>query len=501
MIRRLMAFVLLCLLSAAPAHADWLRAESPNFVVYGEMTGARLRERVVLLEEFDAFLRTLTGTTAPTGPNKLRVYLVHGADELNAVWPMGYGVGGVYRASPEGVFAVVDENSGWRGNENDTLLHEYAHHFMMQYHPAAYPPWYVEGFADFVMTARIRPEFYEFGDTNPIRTSWLTRGASWTPYGDILFGDLRRVGAGPFYAQSWLLVHYIMADEARRAALVRYVQALGRGDEPRDAFTAAFGMDSETVDRTMRQYARRIPSHRIDRRGAPTAPSITVERLEAAGVNPPLIEAALMLDLPRSHARTVLGRARRAGDGEDPFGRRLQAKAEILLGDLTVADRLLDTLLAASPDHAELLYLKGLRHLVAGRRDPATRASEFRTAQRFFVRAFRADPNHVASLFRFAEAISITDQFLTDNTQNVLLLASSLAPQVQEIRLATAHMLLLRSQFEQAEALLLPLTGDMHRPDAGGTAAEMLRLARARERPGDTIVFKLPEPAPVAARR
>ena len=501
MIRRLIAFMLLCLLSAAPAHADWLRAESPNFIVYGEMTSERLRERVVLLEEFDAFLRVLTGTTAPTAPNKLRVYLVHGADELNAVWPMGRGVGGFYRASPEGVFAVADENYNWRSIENDTVFHEYAHHFMLQYYPAAYPPWYVEGFADFVMTAEIRPEYYEFGDTNPIRTSWLARASSWTPYGDILFGDLRRVGVGPFYAQSWLLIHYIMADETRRAALVRYVGALGRGDEPRAAFTAAFGMDSEELDRRMRQYARRIPIHRIDRRTGLAPPPISIERLGSAGLNPPLIEAALMLDLPPRHARTVLGRARRAGDGEDAFGKRIQAKAEIILGDLAVADRLLDALLAAAPDDAELLYLKGLRHLVAGRRDPAARASEFRSAQRFFVRSFRADPNHTASLFRFAEAVSITDEFLTENTQNVLLLATSLAPQVREIRVATAHMLLLRGQFEQAEALLLPLSGDIHQPDSGETAAEMLRLARVRERPGDPAVFKLPDAAPASELR
>ena len=97
--------------------------------------------------------------------------------------------------------------------------------------------------------------------------------------------------------------------------------------------------------------------------------------------------------------------------------------------------------------------------------------------------------------------MSITDQFLTENTQNVLLLATSLAPQVDEIRIATAHMLLLRDRFEQAEALLLPLSGNIHQPNSGGTAAEMLRLARLRERPSDTIVFKLPEPAPAAARR
>ena len=30
------------------------------------------------------------------------------------------------------------------------LLHEYTHHFMYQYFPAAYPTWYSEGFAEFM---------------------------------------------------------------------------------------------------------------------------------------------------------------------------------------------------------------------------------------------------------------------------------------------------------------------------------------------------------------
>ena len=57
-----------------------------------------------------------------------------------------------------------------------------------------------------------------------------------------MFGRLRNISLGSYYAQSWVLVHYIMADERRRAAFVRYVQALGRGEEPRPAFAAAFGV-------------------------------------------------------------------------------------------------------------------------------------------------------------------------------------------------------------------------------------------------------------------
>lgn len=486
----------LLVLTAAPARADWFRAESPNFIVYGESTQARVRERILLLERFDRLLRSLTGTTAPPSPNKLRVYLAHGIGALQYVAPVGQNVGGFYRASPDGTIAIADEHQNWRSNEDDTLLHEYTHHFMQQYHPAPYPTWYAEGFADYAMTADITPERIEYGNYSPIRASWLAGQQGWIRYEQILFGDPRRLSAGRFYSQSWLLVHYIMADDGRRAALVRYIQAIARGDDARGAFTAAFAMSPADVDRVLRDYSRRITFHRITRSSNDPEPPIRIERLEQAALDTPLIEAALTIGVREADRREVLNDARRAGRGDDAFGKRLQARAEILYGDLDVADRLLDALLLAAPTDAELLYLRGLRHLVAGRRAAASRRTEYRAAQGFFARAHRADPNHYPTLFRYAEALSEGDRLLSENTQNILMLATSLAPQVSEIRLAAAHLLLLRGQFEQVEALLLPLTTSLHQQADGGRIEELLRLARARERPTDTIIFKTPVAPP-----
>jgi tetratricopeptide (TPR) repeat protein len=487
---RILAVILaLLVLVPSPARAEWFRAESPNFIVYGEMARDRLRERVILLEEFDAFLRLLTGTADPPAPNKLRVYLVHGGLEMSLVAPVGPGIGGFYRATAEGVALVADEYTNWRQNEDDTLLHEYAHHFMMQYHPAPYPTWYVEGFADYVSTASITPRRIEYGNYNLIRASWLTGATNWIPYEEILFGRLRNISLGSYYAQSWVLVHYIMADERRRAAFVRYVQALGRGEEPRPAFAAAFGVGPAELDRTLRDYSRRITFHRINRTGPPPAPPIAITRLGSQGLNPPLLEASLLLDTSAGNRARILDRARRAGRDEDDYGRRLWVRAEILLGDPGAADPMLDRLLAAAPADPELLYLKGLRHLVTGRRDAVGRAAEYRRAGEFFARAIRADPNYWQALFHYAETLP-PDRLLSDNSRNILILASQLAPQVIDIRLAAAHLLLLRGEFEQAEAMLLPIAPTVHDPDAGDRALEFLRLARARQRPDDTIVFK-----------
>jgi hypothetical protein len=483
------------LLGAAPARAEWRRAESTNFIVYGELNEARLRERVALLEEFDQFLRILTGTTAPPAPSKLRVYLVHGTNELRNIARVGDYVAGFYTAGPDGIFATADETENWRTNEDDTLLHEYAHHFMQQYHPAPYPSWYSEGFADYVATVDIRPDRIEYGNFNRGRALWLARREEWVPYDRLLFGEAD-VNAFSFYSQSWLLVHYIMADEARRAALVRYIAAVGRGEEPRAAFTAAFGMAGAEIDRALHAYAHRITFHRITRTGPALVPPIRIEPIEGGGIDAPLVEAALAIGVRQADEGRLLSRARRAGRDGGAFGQRLQARAEILYGDFAAADRLLDALLAAAPNDPELLYLRGLRHLVAGRRDSAARAAQFRLAQPFFARAFRADPNHYPALFRYAEALSESDQFVSENTQNVLLLATSLAPQVVEIRLAAVHLLLLRDKFEQAEALLLAIPGSGHQQGGASRVQELLRLARARERPADRIVFKMPPYAP-----
>ena len=56
----------LVLLWAAPAKAEWRRAESPNFILYGNLPESELRQRILRLEDYDHLLRTLIAVTEPT---------------------------------------------------------------------------------------------------------------------------------------------------------------------------------------------------------------------------------------------------------------------------------------------------------------------------------------------------------------------------------------------------------------------------------------------------
>ena len=479
--------LLLLTLAATPARADWLRAESPNFVVYSEESEARLRERITQLENFDRLLRIVTTVNDPPAPNKLHVYIVDGAAALRTIRPVGDGVAGFYTATPYGVAALVDRSIG-RGDGDlrdraavDVLFHEYVHHFMMQYRANAYPAWYVEGFAEYFMTAQFQGRSIDIGRYSPGRAYAIVEG-NWLPIERLLFGDnegLSREQMSQFYAQSWLLVHYFFSTPERQAAVRRYLVEARQGDGAA-ALERATGLTPARLNDELRRYVRgdqiRFRRLTLDERQAP--PAISIARLPASADDLMLYEAALRVGIEDAQRPAYLERIRAAASRypEDPFARRVLAHAEALFGDGAAADRLLAPLMAAAPNDAELMYIKGMRHLTAAESGDWERESL--AARSWFTRAHRADDNHYQTLYRFAQSLSRNRDYVSENTENIMLLAHQLAPQVSEITINTASLLIARREFADAEALLRPLAADPHDTGLAQAAQRLLEQVR-----------------------
>lgn len=501
MLARCAAILALVLAALAPppaAAAEWIRAESPHFVVFAQSDAEKLRRRVAELEEFHRLLRLLTGAQAPEDPPKLSIYIVDGTGGLRQVRDVSHRVAGFYDATPHGIAAFLDRHAESSINRNQVLFHEYAHHFMLQHFPAAYPSWYVEGFAEYVMTARFEDDVIEYGDANEARAYWVGDRRRWMPFERLLFGDPYAMGGddgAKFYAQSWLLVHYLLRDAGRLRRLNRYLVAIAEGAEPRAAFSNAFGMTATELQEEVIDYAfgRGISFTRLPRLTAAEAPPIRIERMPDSADGLLLLDAAVRLG-PGDRGEGYLRRIRAAAEGhDDEFARRALARIEALHGDGAAADALLDRLLAEHPDDAELLYLKGMRHLAAGRRDAGRRAEHFEAAQPWFVRAHRADPGHYQTLYRYAESLSLEPEFLSENTANVLMLAHQLAPQAWGVTLSTANLLMRRGEFQAAERLLARIAVDPHRGKLAEAAAAMMVKAKARDATGLADVFDLPK--------
>ncbi|MGQ0661921.1 tetratricopeptide repeat protein [Sphingosinicella sp.] len=492
---------LLALIVTAPAAAEWRRAESPNFVLYGEQSESALRQRILLLEDFDRLLRTITNVNAPPSPNRLHVYILAGPRQLRAIRDIPPGVIGLYTATAEGIGAFID---GSAEMANQILLHEYAHHFMRQYSPTAYPAWYAEGFADYFMTVRFAARGIDVGDVSPGRAASIVSG-TWLPMARILSGtpmDLNREQIAQYYAQSWLLTHYFYSTAERQAVLNRYLTEARRSD-PVAALETTAGFAPDRLETELRNYIRggSIRFRRVPRGDAAAPPAVTVTALSPGADAVIADAAALRIGVEEANRPALLARLRTAAARfpNDPFVARTLAHAEAVYGDSAAADRPLDTMLAASPNDAELMYLRGRRHLAAAEQGGAP-PEAMRAARTWFSRAHRADGNHFQTLYRYAQSLRGDDNYVSENTSNILVLAHQLAPQVHEITMNAAWLLLQRGARAQAAALVEPLAGDPHNPGLARAAAQLLARARGepapfRERPAPMPDRNQPLPA------
>lgn len=478
----LVALAALLLLGASPARAEWRRAESPNFIVYGNGSEAWLRDTAVLLEDFDSLLRFVTGITSPA-PNKLHVYMVRGTSELKTIRPIATGVAGFYMASPDGIAAVVDVRG--RSSDNEFLFHEYTHHFMMQYMTSAYPPWYIEGFAEYFMTAQFTAEHAEFAKYSKYRIDSIVSG-KWLPMERVLYGtarDLNLEQAQRFYAQSWLAVHYFFSTGERIKALQRFFLAVARGEDQRTAFESETGLSAQQLTAELKSYVRgrRINYKQMPRSSIRRTPSVTVTTMPRSATDLMLYEAALRIGLEEESRDAQLEKVRRiaARHPADPFARRVLAWAEACHGDAGTADTILDDLLSEAPDDAELMYLKGMSHLNAAG-EVEDWQSEMRAARQWFARAHQVDGNHYQTLYRYAQSLRGQANYVSENTANVLLLARELAPQVVATSFAAADMLVNRGEYQKAESILTLLAADAHNEEVAQTARDMIERARSQ---------------------
>jgi len=487
--------VLSTIVAAAPAGAEWRRVESPNFVLYGALSEGQLRTRILLLEDFDRLLRMLASGEQAPAP-KLHVYIVSGIDDLRVISPVPDGIAGYYIATDDGIAAFVDGRAEGRGNE--ILFHEYTHHFMRQHMPSAYPIWYVEGFAEYFATVRFTARRIDIGNYSRGRAFAILEG-QWLPMERILSGGtggLNQQAMSLYYAQSWLLVHYFYSTPELQATLARLLRALRLTGNADEALRIATGLTPEGLTEELRRYIRggQIAYRQAPRASAETPPPITVTIMPPSTGAMILFEAALRVGIRAENEQPYLQRIRTAAARfpEDPLAMRVLAHAELRHGDGAAADRLLDRLLAGAPGDAELLYLKGMRYLIAAQGDnPPDDAAA--NARAWFGRARAADPNNFQTLIRYVESLRGDPAYVSDETRDLLVRASALAPQVASITLNAASVLIARSDYDQAMRLLAPLAVNPHEPSLANAARRLMGQAierRANER------GRAPEDAP-----
>ncbi|ADG11638.1 conserved hypothetical protein [Caulobacter segnis ATCC 21756] len=487
----------------------WRRAESEHFVVYSSQSENLIRRYVAMLEDFDSLLRLLHGKVDAETPRKLPVYLVSSTPEMRRVLPDAVdGLRGVYLTPLEDIFVVAiraDNDRYDRNNGDDVVLHEYTHHFVAQYFPAGYPGWLTEGLAEYFMTVDLQPEKVLVGDFNRSR-GYSLMNTKWVPMADLLSKRPDQVAESDrnaFYAQSWLLTHYIWSDRDRRSRMTKYLDAVHDGAHPMNAWQTVYGQDEKTLEKTLTAYTDKLSGLEL-KRTPPPPPKITFSRMPAGADDLILEVQQLKLDIPPAKGPAFLAKIRKitAKRPNEFYSRRVMARAECDLGDRKICEGMLKGLLDERSQDLETLQIMAASRLSTARqaiRDKASREQVqaiYADAASYLGRIHKIDPNDYMALFGYAQTKGF-DVVPSENTLNVISRAAEIAPQASLIRMTAARLFIQAREYEAACEMLAPVAGNPHGGARARYAAQL--MAELRDKPDGEALSGAPLASAFAA--
>jgi tetratricopeptide (TPR) repeat protein len=479
------AALLLALAFPAVGEAKWRQASSTHFVIYSEESPDSLRKFAERLERYDSAMRFIRGLADydPGAANRLTIYVVPDLGTVRRLHGRGSGsIAGFYVPRAGGSIAIVPRRGLGGGqnalDEEGVLRHEYAHHFMFENYPVAFPSWYIEGFAEFHATS-------EFEDDGSVG---IGRPALHRAYG-LMSGNplpldkmmalgnerLRPDQLEAIYGRGWLLTHYLTFNEQRRPQLGKYLKALNSGKTGTEAATAAFGdlqLLQREVDRYMMQ--RRMSYMKIPPAKLKTG-RIDVRELSAGEDAVMDLKIRSRRGVDDKQARELLPLMRKAAAPfpNDAAVQVTLAEAEFDAGQYKEAIAAADRALAADPKSIDALLYKG-RAMLALARDSSEKAKAVAEARKLFAAANRLDPDDPEPLILFYNSYFAGDAKPTANAVMGLNHAFQLAPQDRGLRMMVARQYLVDGKAQEARHVLGPIAFDPHSGGMGAVAAAII---------------------------
>jgi len=515
--RAVLALIALAMFAPGPAWAQWLRAETDHFIIYGDTSERALRTYAEKIERFDFLLRSYYPIAVDHEIPKLDIYLAGGRrDMLKAEPGIGASVGGFYSPNSSRIHAVVDTESRMGDH---VMFHEYGHHFMFQMAGAAYPSWFVEGFAEYYATADVRPDRIQYGRHSEGRMLMFVQQPvnSWAPMADVLrwrISDSGRYRAGDYYAQAWGLTHYFMSTPERTGMLGQYLAAVARGEDSVAAMQAATGRSPEQLQSDMRLYLAGSIQYHTPQLDIPR-PEVEITRLspsesELAWLDLRLDREPLKVDPfePRD-GETERARARReeavkeraefraalirdalaAGERhrDSRIGLLVKARAHRLEGRSEAGFQVLEPVLTAEEVDPVTLRLAAelLLDMSTTETDPAQATGHRREAVTYLSRALEADPLDFRIYRALNESRAGQPGYPSDNDISTLEVGATLAPQSFDMRMRLGRAYMARGLHAEAMGIVQPVANNPH----GGAWARRARtlIASAQTALGQTV--------------
>lgn len=168
-------------------------------------------------------------------------------------------VSGGFLSTENANFVILQNDA--RGGVDRVVYHELTHYFV-ENTMAGLPLWFNEGIAEYYSTFSTSGDRVQIGKIVPEHLRWLRNG-NLLPLAQLFAVDSRSPDysegrrQGVFYAESWALIHYILAgNEQRRPQLPEFLAAIRSGKSNEEAFQSAFRTTFASLEGELRAYVR-----------------------------------------------------------------------------------------------------------------------------------------------------------------------------------------------------------------------------------------------------
>lgn len=263
----LLFFLVLTLCPDAAAQDKWTQVRSKNFFLIGNASEKEIRKVGTKLEQFRESFRLLFSSTVLDSPVPTNVVVFKNDASYTPFKPkradgrIDDEIAGYFQSGEDVNYITLslgaDEKQAY-----GTVFHEYVHFIINTNFKTEIPQWFNEGMAEYYQTfemtddVKIRLGFPQEGHAS------LLRSGGWMPLEQLLnftnyqMLQLRGRTRDIFYAQSWVLVHYL-TQSGRSSSLDKFLKEVTSGVPAKTAFQEAFQTSYDKMEMELRQYISR----------------------------------------------------------------------------------------------------------------------------------------------------------------------------------------------------------------------------------------------------